>query len=71
LLKLRLSAEYPNLTFYLPEQDRQAGAVRLQELGVTPIGAQQAMHGQIVTNIRARSIIAALLHRATATRGTR
>lgn len=48
----------------LPPSERRIDAQRLQEWGLTPIGAHQAMHGKVVTDPADRAIVAELLHKA-------
>lgn len=51
-----------NSSLHLPEQHRRADAQRLQDLGLTPLGAHQAMHGQMVTDPNDRQVLAGVLH---------
>jgi hypothetical protein len=51
-----------NSSSLLPEQHRRADAQRLQDLGLTPLGAHQAMHGQQITDPHDRQVLAGVLH---------
>lgn len=47
---------------HLPEQYRRKDAQRLQDLGLTPQGAHQVMHGQMITDPQDRQALARVLH---------
>ena len=59
-----------NSSPHLLEQHRRAGAQRLQDLGLTPLGAHQAMHGQLITDPNDRQLLAGVLHSVVTTRGS-